>query len=357
MSVIPDERPLPAEWQEIGPILQALCEFEKKSVDQDIKSRHFAIRQTWLANDAYLPRLAIHFLTLSKPAIPGLFQKHIFGLLLARIRNSGRYRKLASQAAAIQLKTDGNRLRAFFLPTKANPDGSCLKIIPKRDGIAQKTRAEIAFRKKLTELKCITVPKIKAVNEDANYLYVSEELVQGERYRHRRHGALFINQGIPELCAMYIAAGIYFSPLDTFYSISLLNRIKAIFGGSSAADSFIQELENAFRLNPDIPISACHNDLLPSNLGVAQGKLYFFDWELVSEGPIFADLLKLPFKYDRMEEMLQTIAEKMKQHFPAVNKTYSLHFAVYIADRIVKNEKKRDRFLSLWKLHKEKFEI
>lgn len=357
MTVEPDETSLPAQWQEIDPILLALCEFEENSVGKEIKPRHFAIRQTWLANDAYLPRLLAHFLTFSKPAIPGLFQKHILGLLIARIRKFGTYRKLASHAEAIQLKTNGNRLRAFFLPTKSNPEGLCVKIIPKRNHIADKTQAEIAFRRKLTELNCITVPKIKAVTEDDHYLYVSEELIQGERYRHRRHESLFIDQGIPELCAMYEAAGIHFSPLDDYYPVSLLNQIKTVLNGQSDADAFVQEVETAFRLNPDIPISACHNDLLPSNLCVAQGKLYFFDWELVSEGPILADLLKLPFKYDRMEKVIQKVADTAKQNFPATEMTYSLHFAVYIADRIAKNKKKKDRFLSLWRRHKEKFEM
>lgn len=355
MTATASEKPIQEKWREIDPILQALSDFERKNAGDEISLHHFAIRKTWLASDAYLSRLLIQLLTFTNPVIPGLFRKHALGLLIARLRKTGTYKKLASEAAAIQLKMNGQRLRAFFLPSQTYPEGECLKIIPKRDGISENTRNELAFRKKLTELNCITVPRVERVEEDADFLYIREELIQGQRYRHQRHGSLFITQGLPELCAMYKAAGVQYAPLDRYYDFSLLKQLKKIVSDKEKHHDFLHLVEEAFRINPDIPTSACHNDLLPSNLCVSNEKLYFFDWEMVSNGPILGDLLKLPFKYDLIEKLMEMVAKAVQQNFPAAKKAYHLHFALYVARRIVKQPTKKDRYLRLWNSHHQKF--
>ncbi len=355
MTKDPNKTKCSDTWQAIDPILQALCRFEQNQDDPPDIPRHFAIRQTWMANDRYLPRLFLHLITFSKPSIPGLFLKHILGLLAARFKMSGKYPKILSKAAAVQLKLNGHRLRAFFLPSSDYPEGLCLKIIPKKEGIDSKTRDELAFRKHLEKLGCITLPHIKSVEEDDDFLYIAEELIQGQRYRHRQHKSLFIDQGIPELYAMYEAAGVHYTPLDVFYPLPLLNDTKRILGDVSKETDFQKMLSEAFRKNPDIPIGACHNDLLPSNLCVSKNKLYFFDWEMVSEGPIFADLLRLPFKYDSNDSLIGAIATTLKEKFPAPSNAYLLHFTAYIAERIVKNPAKKERFLEHWKRHHQKF--
>ncbi len=355
MTEIKDEVPIRQEWLEINPILQALCDYEEKNASVDIPARHFAIRQTWLTNDAYLPRLFLHLATLSKPNIPGIFRKTLLGLLKARLSKKGTYDRLRSDASFIQLKLNGKRLRSFYLPSKSRPRGLCFKIIPKRDGISKKTEDELSFRKKLSELNCITLPQIVKVEEDDHFLYISEELIQGERYRHYRHASLFADQGIPELCAMYKAAGIHYASLDEVYPLSLLETLKSLFPSSDAHEGFLTALEKAFRLNPDIPVGACHNDLLPSNLCVADEKLYFFDWEMVSEGPIMTDLLRLPFKYEKSGDLIAAVAQAMKSNFSASDQTYLLHFTAYVAERIVKNPKKKSAYLKLWSRYQQQF--
>lgn len=355
MIKIEDETPVRQEWLEIDPILQALCDYEEKNSPSAIPARHFAIRQTWLSNDVYLPRLFFHLITLTKPKIPGIFRKTLAGLLKARLSNKGTYDKLRSEASFIQLKLNGNRLRSFYLPSNNKPKGLCLKIIPKRKGFAKKTEDELDFRKKLSELGCITLPQIIKVEEDSHFLYISEELIQGERYRHYRHASLFADQGISELCAMYKAAGIHYASLDEVYPLSLLETLKSLLTPSDEHKGFLATLEKAFQINPDIPIGACHNDLLPSNLSVADGKLYFFDWEMVSEGPIMADLLRLPFKYEKSGDLLGPIAKAMKSNFSATDQAYLLHFTAYVAERIVKNQKKKDAYLRLWSHYHQQF--
>lgn len=340
---------------EIDPILQALSDYEEKKSPHTLPARQFAIRHTWLANDSYLPRLCLHLITLSKPKIPGIFRKTLMGLLKARLSKKGTYNGLRSQASFIQLKLNGNRLRSFYLPDKDRPNGLCFKIIPKKNGFSKKTADELSFRKKLSELDCITLPQIVQVEEDEHFLYISEELIQGERYRHYRHASLFAGQGITELCAMYKAAGIHYSSLDEIYPLSQLETLQSLLTSSTAHQEFLAALKTSFRINPDIPVGACHNDLLPSNLCVADGKLYFFDWEMVSEGPIMADLLRLPFKYEKSGDLIDAVAQAMKSNFSAADNAFQLHFTAYVAERIIKNTNKKEAYLKLWSRYQQQF--
>ncbi len=68
-----------------------------------------------------------------------------------------------------------------------------------------------------------------------------------------------------------------------------------------------------------------------------------------------ADLLKLPFKYEKSGKLIEEVANAMKSNFEAAEKAYMLHFTAYVAERIVKNEKKMIPFLKLWSRYHQVF--
>lgn len=334
--------------KKIDPTLDALAGFEGTQIQQKTAPRHFTIRQTWMANDAYRAKTLKHLLTFTRPPVPGLFYKTLLKLYVKRFLKSGKYRKLASKADFLQLKLDGTRLRAFFLPGTINLEGLCVKIIPKESGLAVRTRQELSFREKLTELGTITLPRILNVTEDDGFLYISEELIQGTRYRNLWHATLYANQGIPELCATYKSFDLRMEPVSEHLSATFLTDLSACLGSRKRDQKFLQAARLAVEKNPLMPIGTCHNDLLPSNICVSNGQLYFFDWELVAEGSILTDLLKLPFKYRLSDIGIKAAAQALKAEFPLPAGTYQDIFTLYVAERIVGNSKRKAEFLEHW---------
>ncbi|GLQ04837.1 phosphotransferase [Sneathiella chinensis] len=336
----------------VRPITDALARHEQGQGETPALPRNFTIRKTWLASEAYFPRLLLQLIGIRRTDIPGLQRKHMLGLLLARLFKSGQYGAIASRADALQIKTDGTRLRAFF--TESGPDaaGECLKIVRKDSSLAERTRSELAFRKRLSALGTITVPEIHAIREDDDFLYVTEQMIQGHRFSNRYDAPLFISQGIEELCKTYQAIGTRMEPLSAHYSPDLPDRMKAVLGETRLPEGFMDRVTLAFERNPTILIGTCHKDLLPSNLCVADGRLYFLDWELVSDGPVLDDLLKLPLKNRRSHAAVSAVFKALRTHFPEAEKSLPLHFAASIAERIVKNPKKSEERLNYWRFHK-----
>lgn len=339
----------PEKWKDINSILQALCEFESRRHKADIEPENFSIHKTWLASYRFHSRMLRHLLSLTTPSIPGLFRKHMMGLLSSHLFPSRIYGKIASRANAIQLKIDGNRLRAFYLPTSNQEKGLTLKIVPKKKKILEAARKELSFRQTLTELGTITIPKIHGTEEDENFLYISEELIQGKRYRNWRHRKLFKDQGIPALCNTYKAIGFQKDFLSNHYDPSIGDRLIDAIGNSPQNTSLLEAVKQAFSENPEIEVGMCHNDLLPSNLGVSDNILYFFDWELVDKGPLLPDLLKLPFKYNTSYGLVEAVAQNITTEFGTDQRTHYLHFAAFIAKKIVRTPHKSKKYLRYWK--------
>ena len=333
---------------EIDPTLDALTEFEKNHIEKDIEPRHFTIRNTWMANDAGRRKNLLHLLSFTRPPVPGLFRKTLAALFLKRLSKPGTYRPLASIADFLQLKLDGTRLRAFYIPGGHYKNGLCVKIIPKKSDLAQRTMQENAFRQKLTELNAITVPKILEISEDNQFLYISEEFISGQRYRNLWHQHLYASQGVRELCAMYKSFPYHFETASQHIPKNLVQDARKHLSSSKIETEFLTALDKAVTADPQIPIGTCHHDLLPSNLCVSGGRLYFFDWEMVSEGSILSDLLKLPFKYTVSKQSIKSVSEVLKSEFPTENGDYLDQFTIYVAERIQINPKKKAKFLKHW---------
>ncbi len=341
--------------KEIDPTLVALCHFEKERTLKETTPRNFTIRHTWMANDVGRLKNFLHILTFTRPKIPGLFRKTLLSLFFKRLKKSGTYRPLATTADFLQLKLDGTRLRAFYLPKKGYPKGLCVKIIPKTASLADRTTGELKFRHKLSELRTITVPKIQEVSEDEEFLYICEEMIAGQRYRNLWHQKLFATQGVKELCATYKAFGIKFEKASTLMPENIDEKVFNILSSSKRDKQFYIHLQEALKFDPAAPIGTCHHDLLPSNLCVSSGELYFFDWEMVSQGSILADLLKLPFKYNLSAESIKSIAQHLDAEFPMEKGHYKSLFTIYVAERICMNPKKKSRFLKHWQAHYQRF--
>src|SRR5690606_8837852 len=188
-------------------ILAALAAYEAGQVGKPPPPTRFAVRNPWLVRAALLPGLLRGMLALSPAPVPGLQYKHIFGVL-ASLKPGDAPLRLASAADAIQIKKeDQTRIRAFYLPQEGR-DGECLKLVSARHGIAARTRQELDLRRRLESLGTITLPKITAVAEDEDYIYIREEMVLGRRFDIRRDAALFLREGLPQLAATYRAMGL-----------------------------------------------------------------------------------------------------------------------------------------------------
>jgi hypothetical protein len=292
------------------PILKALADFEGVPAQ-----RRFAARQPWMASDLLLS------------GIPGFS-------FLDRVRLAASERQsLASAADAIQLKNDMTRLRAFYLGN--NP--RCVKIVSNRHSIADRTREELDLRRRLEGYGTITLPAVRDVREDRDFIYITEDLVKGRRFSLRRDGDMFVEQGLPQLLETYQKHGIALEPLREHFPADM--KI-------SAPPVFLKEMEKAFADNPAIPVSICHGDLLPSNLCVSGDKLYFFDWEKSFRGPVIADLLRLPMKYPaRSAKMAKSILARLEKDFAA---GLGHSFTVCVAARIAQNPAKSGAFLDFW---------
>ena len=292
------------------PILKALADFEGGGVPH-----RFAARQPWMASDLLLS------------GIPGFS-------FLDRVRLAASERQsLASSADAIQLKNDMTRLRAFYLGE--NP--RCVKIVSNRHSIADRTREELDLRRRLEGYGTITLPTVRDVREDKDFIYITEDLVKGRRFSLGRDGDMFIEQGLPQLLETYRRHGIVLEPLRGHFSADM--KI-------SAPPLFLKMLEKAFVDNPAIPVSICHGDLLPSNLCVSGGRLYFFDWEKSFRGPVIADLMRLPMKYPaRAVKMAKAVLKLLEKDYAA---GLGHSFTACVAARIAQTPSKSGAFLDFW---------
>jgi tRNA A-37 threonylcarbamoyl transferase component Bud32 len=341
--------------QSLETILDALEKFETYKGHTVPTPRHFAIRATWLASDNILARLFLSLVLPIRPPVPGLFRRHILGLLINRLRKKGTYRKIATSAEGIQVKIDGQRLRAFFLPSKRFPDGICLKIVPSDEGIAARTRHEIKIRQQLQKFGTITVPKILDVVEEDGFIFILEELVKGQRFRVWRQKDLYIQQGIKQLIATYHSFGIHNEPLANRYPLELEENLVEKIRMQSEAKEFIKKLSEIPARNISIPVSMCHRDLLPSNLCTNDNILYFLDWELSAEDSIFSDLMKLPMKYPSQAALFKSAAHSFKKEFAFSSEEMLVIFTAFIAGRIKKDPAKIKKFLQIWARHQRSF--
>lgn len=337
-------------------ILGAVCEFEAGREGALAPSvRKFAHQGPWLANDNVIIRLALALLLPLRPPIPGLFRKHMAGLVASRLFRGAKARKLACSAEGIQVKLDGTRLRAFFLPSISFPNGSCLKIVPTDRDIAERTRHEMDIRRKLTKLGTITVPAVREMHETEQYMFVQEELIAGQRFRIRKHEKLYRRQGMAELLATYKAFGVTLAPLGDHYPLALSGELDTEIRGLAGGVEFLTLLSEAASGSAKMPISMCHRDLLPSNLCVSGRQMYFLDWEMAAEGPIFSDLMQLPLRYPERSRLFEAVVQLFAREFGIEDKDMLSLFTALLAGRIAKEPGKVKKFVDIWNRNRKIF--
>lgn len=327
-------------------ILAALSSYEAARANAAIEPARFAQRKVLLANARYLRRSIVLPAATGRLGIPGLRRGQTVGLLAGYMTGSTTVRALASRADAIQLKKNGTRLRAFYLPRGGC--SQCVKIVDRQSPQASRLGDEIAVRRRLDRLATITVPAIKRIDEDSRYIYIVEDMVLGRRFDIRRDCARFLEQGLDELARTYRAHGVRHEPLSRHLPANLPAAVAANIHGRKFANAFMDRLRAALERNRPAAVSVCHGDLLPSNLAVSQGRIVFFDWEQAGEGLVSFDLLRLALKYPRARRLPPAIAACVKALSSDLDVCFEDQFTAYLATKIAGNQKRAVERLAYW---------
>jgi len=330
-------------------ILQALSDFETDKSGKHPAKQLFVCRYPWMVSGHFLKKSVMHLFALKRPPVPGLLFKHIPGLILNWAKSGSMHNHFASSADAIQLKHDHTRLRAFFLSSENTNNNYCLKIVSNKHDIAYRTRDELKTRKALENFSSISIPKIIYTREDDMFIYIVEELIKGRRFRIWQDLKLFKNQGLRELSNTYQLYGVRYEPLQSYLPENIINKVARVLQGLPHSDTFLHELQIAYSANPAVPVSLCHCDLLPSNIGVSNGRLYFFDWEKSQYGTIFHDLMKLPMKYPAITgKLIDAVLTLMKKDFSVNTLSLQHQFTTYTALRVSNKPENASVFLKIW---------
>ncbi|MDP2206956.1 MAG: phosphotransferase [Alphaproteobacteria bacterium] len=261
------------------PIIKALEEYEKSEGGSAPRPQVFAFRNPWLVRDFWL-----------QGRVPGYSHADCLRSMLGGFL--GKKMAIASHAAAIQIKHDMTRIRAFYLPARdGGSQGNCLKIVQADGATGIRMRQELELRTVLAKMGTAHIPQISSSFERAGFIYLIEEIIIGRRFSIGRDTQAYITQGLPQMLATYKKFGIRSAPLSAHFEPSLLTRLREVPRVDAA---LLAAVEKAFSRDTDIPVSLCHGDLLPSNMCIGADKFYLLDWDRSFEGAIVLDLLRLP---------------------------------------------------------------
>lgn len=315
------------------PIIKALEEYEAAANAAAVAAlSFFAWREPWLARQLWL-----------QGCVPGYSHADFLRNVLSRL--SCRGQKIASRAAAVQLKHDMTRLRAFY-PDKAG-GGYCVKIV-QADGVTgSRMREELKLRGRLAALGTVTIPAMRETFERGNYIYLIEDIIIGRRFDFRRDADDYIARGLPQMVATYNKAGITFEPLSAHFDAALLARLSGI---KNMAPDFVAALDAAFANNPAVPVSLCHGDLLPSNLCIGKDAFYLLDWDRSFTGAIARDLLRLPMKYPAQGGRVgAAVMAVLRTASGGDAAAADAQLAAYVAQRIADAPEKALIYQSFWR--------
>lgn len=327
----------------VGRTLEALQAMEASHVGPLGRAVKFAWRGTWLVRLGYLmspPLLALGPLAGAKGAgvrIPGLGRAHSLRLLI----NFDGLHHLASASLGFQFKIDGTRMRAFL----SGPEGMlCIKAVANGSDLATRTRQELAIRAQLKEFGHLRLPRIERVEDTEHYLFLFEEFINGRRFSGRRDAGLFIDKGLPQLVATYLAHGVSRRPLSDALASDFLPALETI----PAPAAFISHTRGVVTANPLVSFSLCHGDLLPSNICIRRGEVIFIDFDRAGEGVLAFDLFRLLLKYPRIATLQQGVTAALRHSFEMQPQNIADLMAVYLAQAMIAQPQRTPAFINIW---------
>ena len=337
-----------------APIFEALLDYEKDLPHgQEADVNRFVTNNDWLVNTDYINNLFLYGTGMMRTKIPGLYRTNVYGLLKNYVAVRTAHVSLSSVADAIQITQDRSRLRAFYLtgPSRQHT----VKIISQDSAYARGTRHEIEMRQQLAKLKAIRFPRIENVRESENFLLLAEELILGRRFNGRFDRRLFSDCVLPQLTEMYRAYGVRYLPLSGQLPPDTDMKIDDALGGQAGADRLREAMARVIEGDLEAAVSLCHGDLLPSNLAVAGGTVTFLDWEMAHEDVIAFDLLRIAFKYPKLDYMMAAIRETMVRQFTERGCGFEDLLAAYVARKVALNPLRASEYLACWQRHVPEF--
>lgn len=327
-------------------ILQALGTVEERLGHIAPTGTRFVVRQPWLFRAGWRLELLGQLLTRNVFAIPGLQPAHILGLIAGNEAAQRLPTRIRTHADAMQINDAHTRLRAFYLP-RTGKSGRSLKLIS-RDApdLVEEMLRETAIRRTIETDDTITVPPLREVIEDDGYVGLTEEMVLGRRFTLLLDVPLFVESGIPQLVATYRALGCRRTRFSEFVPRDLEVRLRAIRGTAALADT----VARARAEDPEVTVGTCHGDLIPSNLAVSRGSLYFLDWGRSHSGLLAHDLCMLPFKDPRFTlPIIAAAREALVRDLETSRESADAQIALYAAQRIVDRPADARRFVRFWR--------
>lgn len=312
-------------------IVKALEQYES-TAETDIAPAFFSWRAPWLSRELWL-----------QSRIPGYSHADFLRNILSRLAFRGQ--KIRSRAAAIQLKEDMTRLRAFY------PDaGYCVKVVQADGPMGIRMRQELALRGRLAGLGTVNIPVMRDTFELGNYIYMIEDMIIGRRFDFRRDADDYIERGLPQMMNTYHRAGIHYEPMAKHFDAALPSGIQAVKG---MATDFLSAVESAFARNTAIPVSLCHGDLLPSNLCIGNDKFYLLDWDRSFTGAVVYDLLRMPLKYPGQSgRVTQAVLSALSHLQGGDARSADDQLAAYVAWRIAAAPAKAMIYQEFWRRHR-----
>lgn len=320
------------------PIIKALENYEARSAKAAPRTAAFWHREPWLARRLFL-----------QGQVPGYGHADAMRNILSGL--CGNKLRIASAAASIQLKEDMTRIRAFYLADDmpAGERGYCVKIVQADAVTGPRMRDEIALRRRLETFGTLTLPTIFDNFEEGNFIYLIEEIIIGRRFSIVRDADAYIKHGLTQMLATYRCAGIHHAPLSSTFDAGMVEQLRKVAG---IEPDFASAVEEAFARNPDIPLSLCHGDLLPSNMCLSGDKFYLLDWDRSFEGAVVQDLLRLPMKYPAAQNgVAEAVLRALAEDLGGTPQTARDQMAVYVGQRIMDAPARADRYQAFWRTY------
>jgi hypothetical protein len=257
---------------------------------------------SWLVRARYLPTIACYWLLPPHRRLPGLPRVKALHLIGQWISPLDRRVSLRTAAEALQLADDGNRLRALYLGDRPRS----LKLVAVTRRQEMRPDQEVMLRARVAALGTIRVPKVYVSGIEDGVAVTEEELVLGRRLMVRYDLRFVRDVLVPKLLATYRAAGLRYEPLARHVAIDLAARLPA--------GEFRDAVARLLVRTPEVAVSFCHGDFLPSNIVVSRNDAVVMDWENAGEGIAAFDLLTLALRYSRNRRLFAIVESAVRSH-------------------------------------------
>jgi hypothetical protein len=316
----------PVRWLEL--LFGGIAAYETTIFGTPPSPAPFVAKGHWLVRQGALGGLVGRRLARGE-SIPGLTMRRLVAMSAMRLSGPAARRLLPSRAAAVLVNRWGTRLRAFYLGEGDEP--FCVKLMVKGSRKAERAPGEIAARRRIEAIGTISMPRLRRVDETETLIGIAEELVLGRRFSGRRDVGLFIGTGLPAFAATWAAYGRRLVPADRLVGAA---AVGAALAGDPSHAWFAARLDAALRRNPQLGVSICHGDLLPSNLCITPAGLTIIDWECAREGAVVFDLLRLAGKLPGETALMKAVAACTAEAFGTPQSSFGDQAVCNIAWRI-----------------------